>query len=118
MEAEISSLTVGFVAQMHKRVVNSQGETYPASEGPDDKHHKLTGPTKEVQISPIMISVDSPDRALGALSAMEGNTQGASQETYALLEDGAPAEEPPLADKVTREALPIKEVGGPPPWAR
>ena len=69
----MSSLTVGFATQMHKRAVGSQGETTPTSKGPDGKHLKPIGPAKEVQISPTVISVDSPDRALGALSAMEGH---------------------------------------------
>ena len=62
-----------------------------------------------------MISVDSPNRAPGSLSAVEVDAQGASQETCALLEDRAPAGEPPLANEVTREAFPTKEVGSPPP---
>ena len=62
--------------------------------------------------------MDSPKRAPGALSAFEGNARGASREACASLEDEAPAEEPPLNDKVTNEALPTEEAGGPPPQAR
>ena len=63
---------------MHKRDVSSQGETTPTFEGPDGKHLKLTDLAEEVQISPTVISVDSPDRAPGALLAIEGDAQGAS----------------------------------------
>ena len=57
-----------------------------------------------------MISMDSPELPLGALSALEGDTRGASLEACALLKDGAP-----LDDEVANEALLIEEVGGLPP---
>ena len=36
----MSSLTAGFAAQMHKQASNTQEDTTPGSEGPDDKHFK------------------------------------------------------------------------------
>ena len=37
-----------------------------------------------------MISVDSPERALDALSTLEGDARGASREACVSLEDGTP----------------------------
>ena len=69
----------------------------------------------EVHISPTTISVDSLERAPSALLALEGDARGASPEACALLEDGAPSEEPPLDDEIENEALPAEEAGCPPP---
>ena len=110
-EAEMSSYQL-------KRAASTQGETTPSSEGPDGKCLKPASPVEEVQINPTMISVDSPDRAPGALPAMEGDAQGASRETCTLKEDGALARDPPLSEEVTREVLPIEEASDPPPRAR
>ena len=71
----------------------------------------------EVQISPAAIFVDSLERAPSALLAFEGDARGASREACALLEDGAPSEEPPLDSEVENEALPVEEAGCPPPRA-
>ena len=65
-----------------------------------------------------MISVDSPERALGALSALEGDARGASLEACASLEDRSPAGEPLLDDEVENEALPVEEAGSPLPRAK
>ena len=59
-----------------------------------------------------MVSVDSPERALGALPALEGGAEGAFVEACASLEDEAPTGEPPLDDEVAIEALPPGKVGG------
>ena len=73
---------------------------------------------EEVQISPTVIFVDSPERALGVLPALEGDAYDASRETCASLEDGAPVGEPPLDDEAANEALLAEEMGGPLPRAR
>ena len=106
-EAEMSSLATGFAARIHKRATNAQGEATLGSEDPDGKCFKQSGPTEEVQISPTVISVDSPKRALSALQALEGHALGVSQEACASLEDRAPTGEPSLDD----EALHAEEVG-------
>ena len=101
-----------------KQSASTQEETTPSFEGPDGKCLKPASPTEEVQINPAMISVDSPDRAPGALSAMDGDAQGASRETCTLKEDGALAGDPPLFEEVIRELLPIEEAGDSPPRAK
>ena len=49
---------------------------------------------------------------------MEGDARGTSREACASLEDKAQAGETPLAYEVANEALPTKEAGGLPPWAK
>ena len=61
-----------------------------------------------------MTSVDSPEQALSALPALEGD----AREAFASLENGAPAGGPPLDDEVLNESFPAKETGGPPPRAK
>ena len=46
-EAEMSSLAVGFVVRMHKKVANARGEATPSSEGPDDKRSRQSDPKVE-----------------------------------------------------------------------
>ena len=62
--------------------------------------------------------MDSPEQVLGALPALEDDAQGASRETYASLEDGAPSRELPLEDEVANEALPTEEASGSLPRAK
>ena len=112
------SLAAGCVARMRKRATSAQGETNPDSKGPNGKHFKQSGSVEEFQISPVVISVDSPERALGTLPTLEGDAQGASLEACTSLEDGASAGEPPLDDEVAKEALPAEEASGPPPRAK
>ena len=57
-------------------------------------------------MSPIVIFMDSPERAFGALLALECNARGAPLEACALLENGASARGPLLDNEVTNEALP------------
>ena len=114
----MSSLVVGFTVRMSKRAANAQGQGTPGSEGINGKPFKQFGPTKEVQISSAVIAIDSLERALGALPALEGNARGASREACASLEDRALVKEPPLDDEVANEALHVDEVGGPLPRAR
>ena len=65
-----------------------------------------------------MVLVDSPERAPRALPALEGDIRDVSFEACTSLEDGASAREHPLDGEVAKEALPVKEAGGPPPRAR
>ena len=71
-EDDMSNLAAGFAMRMNKRAVSAQGETTPDSEVPGSKHPKWSGPDKEAQKSPIVITVDSPERASDAPSALEG----------------------------------------------
>ena len=71
-EDDMSSLAAGFSMWMHKRAVRAQGETTPDSKVPGSKRLKWSGPDKEAQKSPVVITVDSPERASDALSALEG----------------------------------------------
>ena len=118
MEAEMSSLAVGFAARMLKQAASAQGETTLGSDGLDEKRFKQSSSVEEVQISPTVIYVDSPKRAPGALSDLEGDARGASFKVCVSLEDRALVGEPSLDDKVTNEALLAEEAGGPPPWAK
>ena len=76
-EDDMSSLAPGFAARMSKRGTNALGETTPGSEGPGDKRPRRSGPKEEAQKSPIVIAMDSPERALDDTLALEGATQGA-----------------------------------------
>ena len=98
-EDDMFGLTVGFSAQMRKRVASSQGETIPGYEVIDDKLPKRSGPDGEAQNNPTIIIVDSPKWALNALPALEGATQEAPKETCVSLEDGVPDGGPPDPNK-------------------
>ena len=107
----MSSLAIGFVAPMCKRAASAQGETTPGSEVSGGKHPKRFGPDEEAQKSSPVIIVDSPERASDALPALEGASQDASKETYALLEDVVPTGGSPNADGVMGEVASEIAVG-------
>ena len=44
----MSSLAIGFSAQMHKQAASAQGETTPSSKVPDNKSPKWSGLDEEV----------------------------------------------------------------------
>ena len=67
-EDDMSSLAVGFAAQMRKRAASAQRETTSGFEGLDGKQPKRSGLDGVVQKSPVVITMDSPERALEALS--------------------------------------------------
>ena len=115
---DMSSLATRFVTQMRKWAASAQGETTLDFIVPGDKRPKWSGPDEEAQKSPAVITVDSPERASGALPALEGATQDASRETCASLEDGASVEGPSNANQVVSEAPSIKIVVGPSLLAR
>ena len=71
-EAKMSGLVAGFVMRMRKRAINTQGETTPGLEVPDDKRFKPYKLDKEFRTVPKVITVDSPKRVLEALSAVGG----------------------------------------------
>ena len=77
-EAEMSNLAVGFAVRLLKRAISIQGKAIPGFEVPNDKHFKQSSPVEEVQISPVVISMDSLERAPGALPAFKGDARGAS----------------------------------------
>ena len=111
-EDDMSSLAVEFVARMRKRAASAHGETTLGFEVSGGKRPKRSSPDEEAQTSLVIISVDSPEQAFDALSALEGASQDASREACALLEDGVPTRGPPNADGVVGEA-PSKIVVGP-----
>ena len=96
----MSSLAARFATRICKRAVSAQGKTTPCSEVPGGKRSKRSGLDEEVQKSPTVVSLDSPQQASDALPALEGAAQDASREAYAYLEDGIPAGKPPSVDKV------------------
>ena len=71
-DVDMSSLSVGFIAQIRKQAVSAQGETIPNSKVLGEKHRKLSFPYEEAQKSSTVITVDSPERAFDALLALEG----------------------------------------------
>ena len=70
----MSSLAARFVTQMPKWVASAQGETTLDSIVPGGKRPKWSGPDEEAQKSPVVITMDSLERASDALSALEGAT--------------------------------------------
>ena len=72
-EEDMSSLIAGFDARMRKQATSAQRKTTSGFEEPDDKQPKRSGPDGEVQKSPTMIIVDSPERAPSALPTLEGS---------------------------------------------
>ena len=82
-EEEMSRLVAGFVAQMHKRVAGSEGESTPISDG---KHQKRSSLDEEAQKDWAIISVDSPDLAFNDHSVLEGTHSEASTP----MEEGDP----------------------------
>ena len=104
-ESNMSSLIVGFSTRMSKRATSSQGETTLGSEASGEKHPKWSGPDEEAQNGQVVITMDSPEQASDALSALEGVAQDASEEACASLEDGASAGGPPNANQAVSEAL-------------
>ena len=99
-EDNMSSLGVGFSAQIRKRAASAQEETTPSFEVYGGKHPKRSGPNKEAQESRAVITLDSPERASDVVPTLEGTTQEAYREACALLEDGSIAQGPPSVDKV------------------
>ena len=86
----MSSLVVGFAARMCKRATSSQVETPPDFEVLGGKRPKWSGPNGEARNNPVVMVVDSPERASDALSALEGAAQEAPKEPCVSLEDGVP----------------------------
>ena len=97
-EDDMSSLAAGFTAQIHKRAASAHREITSGSKGPGGKCLKWYSLYEKAQKSPTVITMDSPERAIDALLALEGVAQDASKEAYASLEDGAPAGGPPNVD--------------------
>ena len=109
MEDDMLDLVVGFIARMCKRASSSPGETIPGFKVTDGKRSKRSGPDGEVQNSPAVITMDSPEWASDALLALEGTVQEAPKEACASLKDGVPAKGPPDVARAVGEA-PLKIV--------
>ena len=60
-EEDMSSLTDKFIARVLKRAVSDQREITSIFEGPYDKRPKRSSLDEEVQRSPTVITVDSPE---------------------------------------------------------
>ena len=76
--------------------MSALGETTPGSEVSGEKSPKRFGPDEKAQKCMAVITVDSPERALDALPALEGASQDASKKACASLEDGVLAEGLPM----------------------
>ena len=63
-------------ARMHKRATSAQRGHSSSFEGPDCKRPKRSSPSGEVQKSPALITIDSPEQAPGALPALERRRPG------------------------------------------
>ena len=97
--------------QLRGRLSPAPRKTIPCSEGLNVKRFKQSSPVEEVQIIPTMNSVDSPERALGAPLALEGEARGASWEACASLEGGLQPKSLPLTMRLkTRLFLQKKRV--------
>ena len=59
MEEDMSTLAVGFAAQMRKRVTSAQRETTPGSELSGGKRPKWFSPNEEAHKSPTVVTMDS-----------------------------------------------------------
>ena len=113
-EEDMSCLTAGFVVRIRKRVASAQIENAFGFGGLSGKRPKWSGPNQKAQKSPVVITLDSPERTLDALMALEGASQDTSKAACASLEDGAPAEGPPNADQAISESLAAETTIGPP----
>ena len=71
-EDDMSSLTVGFVEQMHKQAASAQGETTPGSKVFGEKRSRWSGLDEEAQKSLTVITMHSPEQASDALPTLEG----------------------------------------------
>ena len=68
----MSSLAVGFAAQMCKQAASAQRDTTLDSEVSGGKCPKRSRPDEEAHKSPTIITVDSLEGASSALPALEG----------------------------------------------
>ena len=103
-EVEMFGLVSRFSARMRKRAASAQGETAPSFEVHGGKRPKLFGSDEEVEKSLTVINVDSPNRAFGALLALEDSPLGPSKEARVLPEGRIPTEGSPGAEGVVVEA--------------
>ena len=60
-ESDMSSLAARFFARMPNWATSDQGETTPGSEVSGGKHFRWSSPNEEVEKSPSVISLDSPE---------------------------------------------------------
>ena len=67
--AEMSCLIARFATRMRKRATNTQGEATHGSDGSDGKHSRWSSSEEEAKKSPMVISVDSPERAPDGLQS-------------------------------------------------
>ena len=74
-EGEMSNLAVGFASWMRKQATSAQGEANPSFEIPGGKHHKQSGSSREVQEIQAVVTLDSLERALEAIPALEGTAR-------------------------------------------
>ena len=96
-EEEMSSLVVGFAAQMRKPTVGSKDETTPKSYG---KRSKWSSLDEEARKDWAIILADPPDRAFNDQLVLEG----APNEASAPLEKGITVEWPSNIDEIGDEA--------------
>ena len=94
---------IGFTVGMHKRAASSQEETPPGSKVPGGKRPKRSGLDGEAQNRLAVIIGNSLERALDAMSTLDGVSQEALREPYASLENGVLDWEVP-DDRVVGEA--------------
>ena len=111
----MSSLIIGFTAQMHKRVANSQEGTAPNLEISGDICPRSSRSEEEVQAVPTVINVESQERALEASSVVGGAVQ---DDSCAALADDITTGEPPRADDASVEASLVEAIDAPPQRAR
>ena len=63
-------LIIGFSIRMHKRVADAQNGITPDLEVPANKSFRLSRSDEEVQATPVVIVVDSPEQVLEAPSTV------------------------------------------------
>ena len=117
-EDNMSSLTARFSTRMRKQATSAQRETTPGSDVPGGKRPKRSGLNDEVQNSPTVVTLDSPEQASDALPTLEGTTQGVPKESYTSLENGILVRGPLSADNVVGEAPFAETIVGVLLWAR
>ena len=94
-EAEMFGLVVRFAMWVCKRAAHAQEETTPGLKFSSGKCSRLSRLDEEVQVDPVVITVDSLEGVLEAPSAVEGVAQDACQKASAALEDETTAKELP-----------------------
>ena len=103
-EDDMSSITARFATRMCKWAASTQRETIPESEVPGGKCPQRSGLNDEVQRSPIVVTLDSPEQASDAPACFGGFRPGCFQGGLCITGGWGSSRRTTL-DQVVSEAL-------------